>query len=393
VKHSSKIHALESIPFIYSCTFTHKQNQLKKRHRNISFHVAAWVLFLLYEWIFKQGILLKPETSIFSLKIVAIRVFVLIPVVYVSLYLLVPRLFLIGRRLAFILALFGVIVAATLLMKSMNYFLVLKGVEGFAATYLKSISGFTGWLIFMGNIAFNVSFALMFFFVNKWLIDDKKRKELEAANKEAELQLLKSQVQPHFLFNTLNNIYALSRQGSPHTTEMIYRLSSLLEYMLYDSNQQWTMLSRELAYIKNYLEIEKIRYGNRLDVSFNTFGDIEGLSVPPLVLLPFVENSFKHGLSQQTDSCWLRIEINCDNDWLLMKVENSKAEKETTPAVSKGGIGILNVRKRLSILLEDDYELNQFDSKDSYLVTLKIRPKQFKQHEKSGPSMEVLSGR
>jgi uncharacterized membrane protein len=313
--------------------------------------------------------------------------------VYISLYYLVPRFFLKGKRFAFIAALFGLIVAATLVMKTLNYYLVLKGVEGYAPNYIKSISGLTGWLIFMGNIAFNVSFALMFFFINKWVIDDKKRKELEAANKEAELQLLKSQVQPHFLFNTLNNIYALSRKGSPDTTEMIYRLSGLLEYMLYDSNREWTLLSRELAYIQNYLEIEKIRYGNRLDVSFNTYGNTTGVSVPPLVLLPFVENSFKHGLSQQTESCWLRIEINYDNEWLSMKVENSKAEIETGSLIHKGGIGILNVQKRLSILLDDNYELNHFDSKDSYLVTLKLKPKQAKQYEKSAPAMEMLSGR
>jgi sensor histidine kinase YesM len=319
---------------------------------------------------------------------------VLIPAVYVSLYWLVPRLFLKGKHVTFIISLFGVLVAATFVMKTLNYFLVLKGVEGFAPTYIKSISGLTGWLIFMGNIAFNVSFALMFFFINKWIIDDKKRRELEAANKEAELQLLKSQVQPHFLFNTLNNIYALSRKGSPDTTEMIYRLSGLLEYMLYDSNREWTLLSRELAYIQNYLEIEKIRYGNRLDVSFNIFGNTDAILIPPLVLLPFVENSFKHGLSQQTEACWLRIELNYDNEWLLMKVENSKAEKEADELEKKGGLGILNVRKRLSILLQDNYELNQFDSKDSYLVTLKLKPKQEeKQHEKSAHTMEMLSGR
>jgi sensor histidine kinase YesM len=278
-------------------------------------------------------------------------------------------------------------------MKTLTYFLVLEGVAGYAPTYIQSISSLTGWMVFMGNIAFNVSFALMFFFINKWVIEDRKRKVLEAANKEAELQLLKSQVQPHFLFNTLNNIYALSRKGSPDTTEMIYRLSGLLEYMLYDSNREWTLLSRELAYIQNYLEIEKIRYGNRLDVSLNIFGNTEKVLIPPLVLLPFVENSFKHGLSQQTEACWLRIEVNYEGDWLFLKVENSKAEIEEDAVTKKGGIGIMNVRKRLSILLDDNYELNQFDSKDSYLVTLKLKPKQAKQHEKSAHSMEVLSGR
>jgi two-component system, LytTR family, sensor kinase len=362
---------------------------MSRKYRNVVLHAAAWLLFLLYEWIFKQGVLNNPETSVFHLKIVAIRVLVLIPAVYFTLYYLVPRFLLKGQRLLFTGMLIATLAADTFVMKTLNYFLVLQGMEGFAPTYLKSISGITGWLIFMGNIAFNISFALMFYFINKWVRDDKKRQELETANKDAELRLLKSQVQPHFLFNTLNNIYALSKKNSPHTTEMIYRLSGLLEYMLYDSNREWTPLAREIAYIQHYLEIEKIRYGNRLDVSFTTFGNLEDLQVPPLVLLPFVENSFKHGLSQQTDGCWLRIEISYEAPWLFMKVENSKPESEGVE-IKKGGLGILNVRKRLDILLEDRFELKQLDAPDSYLVTLKLQPKQKEPtYEKSSRPVEV----
>ena len=330
---------------------------------------------------------------LFHLKIVGIRVWALIPAVYFTLYFLVPRFLLKGQRLLFTVLLILTIAADTLLMKTLNYFLVLQGVEGFAPTYIQSISGLTGWLIFMGNIAFNISFALMIFFINKWVKDDQKRQALEVANKEAELRLLKSQVQPHFLFNTLNNIYALSKKGSPHTTEMIYRLSGLLEYMLYDSSREWTPLEREITYIRHYLEIEKIRYGQRLDISFTTFGNIEALQVPPLVLLPFVENSFKHGLSQHTGACWIRIEITYTAPWLLLKVENSKPENEITP-VKKGGLGIENVRKRLAILLDHNFELKQLDAPDSYLVTLKLIPKQTEQrHDKPARHLEVLGGR
>lgn len=360
------------------------------KYRNVGTHILAWLLFLLYEWLFKQGVLNNPETSLFNLKIVAIRVLILIPSVYFTLYLLVPRLFLKGHKMVFIFSTIGTIAIAALLMRTFNYFLVLKGVPGFAESYWKLMTGVTGWLIFMGNIAFNISFALMFFFINKWVKDERKRKELEAVNKEVELQLLKSQVQPHFLFNTLNNIYALSLKDPSKTSEMIYRLSGLLEYMLYDSNRVWILLSKEITYIRNYLEIEKIRYGSRLDVSYQTYGNLEYLYVPPLILLPFVENSFKHGLSQQTEYCWLRIEVHYQTPWLLMKVENSKPHN-LLDVKKTGGLGILNVRKRLEILMGEDYDLKQYDAPDSYLILLKLKPKfNVIQHEESTRSLEVL---
>jgi hypothetical protein len=361
---------------------------MQKKHRTVMMHALAWLLFLLYEWIFKQGLLFNPEKTVFHLKIVSIRIFCLIPAVYFTLYYLIPKFLLKGRGITFTATLILTIAADTLLMKTLNYFLVLQGVEGYAPTYIKSISGLTGWLIFMGNIAFNISFAMMFFFINKWVTDEKKRRELEAANKDAELRLLKSQVQPHFLFNTLNNIYALSQKDAAQTSEMIYRLSGLLEYMLYDSNQEWTSLDRELKYIDHYLQIEKIRYGKRLDIAFHTYGELEGLQVPPLILLPFVENSFKHGLSQTTGACWLRIEVSYQKPWLMMKVENSQPEEKAS-IQQPGGIGVTNVQKRLSILLEDDFELKQMDAPDSYLVTLKLQPKQMPAHEKIARHHEV----
>lgn len=205
------------------------------------------------------------------------------------------------------------------------------------------------------------------------------------------LQLLKSQVHPHFLFNTINNIYALSKKGSPDTTEMIYRLSGLLEYMLYDSSREWISLEQEIRYIKNYLEIEKLRYGNRLDVSFTTWGNWQGVEVPPLILLPFVENAFKHGLSRQAGTCWLRIEVGYDEQRLALKVENSKPEAEAPPA-AKGGIGISNVRKRLQILLGETFDIKQLAGADSYLVTLTFQPK-ITGHEKRGRQVAMPGSR
>ena len=144
--------------------------------------------------------------------------------------------------------------------------------------------------------------------------------------------------------------------------------------MLYDSSKEWISLQQELDYINNYLEIEKIRYGTRLDVSFTMYGVLEGLEVPPLVFLPFVENAFKHGLSRQTGKAWLRIEVSYDGTELTLKVENSHSEAALQKH-AKGGMGIDNVRRRLGILMKDAFSIKQLEGKETYLVILSFQPK------------------
>jgi two-component system, LytTR family, sensor kinase len=340
--------------------------------RLLLIHGSAWLAFFLYEWIFKQGVLNNPETSYFHFQIVVIRVLTLMPVVYFTLYFLMPVLLFRGHRFGFVSGLMLAIVIDAFVMKSMTWVLILKGREGFADTYWKSLGNITGWLIFSGNIAFNISFAAMIYLINKWAIDEKTRQQLQTAKKEAELSLLKSQVQPHFIFNTLNNIYALSKRQAAETSEMIHRLSNLLAYMIYDSNKEWISLRQEVAYIEDYIAIEKIRYGDRLDVSLQIYTDTSRLTVPPLILLPFIENSFKHGLSMQAETCWIRIEITEVPGWIIFKVENSVSEEVNT-SVRSGGTGISNVKKRLDILLNKNYSLSQTESGDRYLVALKLK--------------------
>jgi len=142
-----------------------------------------------------------------------------------------------------------------------------------------------------------------------WL---KKQKEFLSAEKEktaAELQLLKAQIHPHFLFNTLNNIYAFSLKESPKTPGMIAKLSSLLSYILYDCKDNEMPLEKEIEVMQNYIDLERERHGNRLDVSMNVEGELQGRHIAPLLLLPFIENAFKHGTSEQLDKQWLSIDI------------------------------------------------------------------------------------
>jgi two-component system, LytTR family, sensor kinase len=195
--------------------------------------------------------------------------------------------------------------------------------------------------------------------------------QLEKEKLAAELKLLKSQINPHFLFNTLNNLYALTLNNSAKAPQMVYKLSELMSYMLYDSNQAEVALEKEIHYVKNYIEFEKLRYGERLEVTFNFYGSIDGIMVAPLLMLPFVENSFKHGARNQLHGGWIHIDIEMQEDNLILKVENSKPEFHPE-SVMASGIGLNNVNKRLDHLYPQRYSLQLFDERDTYMAVLRL---------------------
>jgi len=145
---------------------------------------------------------------------------------------------------------------------------------------------------------------------------------------------------------------------------MIHKLSELMSYMLYESNQAEVLLDQEVEYIRNYIALEKIRYGERAEISFNVYNNQNDLLVAPLLLLPFVENSFKHGVRNQLDNDWISIELDIVDDEIVFKVENSKVNK---PTAKQAGIGLGNVMKRLDCLYPDSHSLTIFDEPDTYM--------------------------
>lgn len=212
----------------------------------------------------------------------------------------------------------------------------------------------------------------------------RKQQEWMQAEKEkimSELQLLKAQVHPHFLFNTLNNIYSFSLENSPKTPGMILKLSSLLGYMLYDCKAEEVLLEKEIEVMKNYIDLEKERYGNKIDISLNIEGDIKDRFMAPLLLLPFLENAFKHGTSEQLEKSWLSIDISVKQFTLRCKIANSK--NEIVP-VSKSGIGIQNVKQRLRFLYPNKHELKLSDEGVFFVVSLVIELVNYR-HEYAPP--------
>ena len=186
----------------------------------------------------------------------------------------------------------------------------------------------------------------------------------------AELQLLKAQVHPYFLFNTLNNIYSFSLDQSPKTPGLILKLSSLLSYMLYDCNGDQVRLEKEIESIKNYVGLEKERHGSKLEISWNVEGNVRDQFISPLLILPFLENAFKHGAAEEIESPWLSIDISVKSDIFRCKIANSKNEWMTR---SESGVGIKNVQKRLDFIYPGSYELKLNDEGNFFVVSLTLK--------------------
>ncbi|HLO79668.1 MAG TPA: histidine kinase [Chitinophagaceae bacterium] len=213
-------------------------------------------------------------------------------------------------------------------------------------------------------------FTSMIVLFKHWM---QKQKDLLIAKNEqvnAELQLLKAQIHPHFLFNTLNNIYAFSMERSPQTPQLILKLSSILSYMLYDCRATLVPLEKEIEVMNNYMDLEKERYGERIEISKNITGDIAQYQVAPLLMIPFLENAFKHGTSEDLEKPWMSIDIDVKNGTLWCKIVNSKSD---SPKPATSGIGIENVKKRLKLLYPETHELNMQDESDFYSVALSLK--------------------
>lgn len=198
----------------------------------------------------------------------------------------------------------------------------------------------------------------------------KKQQDWMKAEKEkvtAELQLLKAQVHPHFLFNTLNNIYSFSLENSPKTPGLILKLSSLLSYMLYDCKAEEVLLEKEIEIMKNYIDLEKERYGNKIEISWMVAGDVKDKYIVPLLFLPFLENAFKHGTSDQIEKPWLSVDISVNKQTIKCKMINSK---NMQVPFNSNGIGVQNVKRRLAFLYPGRHELKTNDEGSFFVVSM-----------------------
>lgn len=202
------------------------------------------------------------------------------------------------------------------------------------------------------------------------LATKEKEKLLIKDKLETELKFLKSQTNPHFLFNTLNNIYALSRKNSANTADAIMKLSGILRFMLYESGQESISVRDEAKLIADYIDLEKLRYGSRLDIIFEKQVDNDEELVSPLMLLPFVENAFKHGASESRFDSFIHIELKVNKGLLQFIVENNKTE-DTHKDGDNESIGLVNIRRQLELLYAD-YQMKVENEEHTFKVILQV---------------------
>lgn len=201
-----------------------------------------------------------------------------------------------------------------------------------------------------------------------WFSNERIQRNLESEKKDMELQFLKSQLNPHFLFNSLNNIYSLAYQKSEKTADAILKLSEIMRYMIYESNDSWVSLDKEVEYVESYVELQKLRFKDGAAVEISINGVIDGQKIVPLILISFVENAFKHGVANDAEDP-IKINIIANQKILHFSVTNKKS---TANKDAVGGVGLNNVERRLQLLYPDRYKLNIVNSATHYTTELML---------------------
>ncbi len=271
----------------------------------------------------------------------------------------------------------------TLIFISLGLTLILK----FQITYyftsgdvLPEYAGITSSIDFQyaTNVILGEVYVVAFVTAIKLAIDWIKQKEfLSETNEmllENELKYLRSQIQPHFFFNTLNNLYSLAIDKSDKAPNLILKLSDLMKYFLYETGKEFQILENEISHIKDYIEIEKLRYDENLKVSFNIIGKTKNTMIKPLILIPLVENAFKHGARNSTKNGYITIQLESTKNSLNFKVENSFENSTKKIKEQIGGIGLTNLKKRLELNYgPDDYSLETIKKKNKYIAQLKLK--------------------
>jgi two-component system, LytTR family, sensor kinase len=220
------------------------------------------------------------------------------------------------------------------------------------------------------GIAFTVVLAGFFVkFMDDWFVTDRRKSVLERENLRLELDFLKSQLNPHFLFNTLNNVQSYIVQDEKRKSiELIGRLSGFMRFALYECNEEYIALDKEISILQDYVELERVRCDDRTTITFTTAGHFNNYVIPPMLLMPFIENAFKHGADRQLQNSWINVAIRQQNNQLELQVENNF----TGMTVGNGGIGLRNVQRRLEHYFNHRHQLVVSAVNNVYKVRLTL---------------------
>ena len=295
---------------------------------------------------------------------------------YLNIFVLMPRFVFKRKYFLYVVFLIAILLLMVFIKFNLTYYLVSENIWPEGPVIIHDFT-FSYCIDMMIGELYVMTFVTAIKITMDWLHEQKRVADLEKIQLETELLFLRSQVSPHFFFNTLNNIYSLSLEGSKKTPKVILKLSELMRYLLYETKEKRQDLKNDILCIQNYLELERIRYADTLEINMNISGDIEGKKIAPMLLLSFVENAFKHGANKSIEKTKIDIDFIVENDFLNFRIVNTiPPELNNKPLIQEkqGGIGLTNVRKRLELgYKNEDYDIFIDDSNNQFIVQLKIK--------------------
>jgi len=321
--------------------------------------VLLWIVFYLLLLIYTSHKWSHPLFGFFNSTIATLSYII---AVYVHAFWLLPKLLHKNKNTAYFISSFLFIVSLVLLRMWIEKEVLLPIHQKFYA-FQWSHASFTTITLLVAFL-FGALLRVLFNYLNLLQV----KKELQSRQAETELNLLKAQVQPHFLFNTLNNIYSLAQSRSEKTPEMIARLSELMRYFIDEAPRQQVMLSTDLSFIKNYSELEQIRMLNPVIIEWKIDETLLKKPVPPMLLMPFVENVFKHGIDKLRQDNSVTILLQSDGQWLVYRVSNPICDEVKIST----GSGLLNLKKRLELLYPGHHTIQTKKENGQYIAELRI---------------------
>lgn len=340
-----------------------------KKMGQLLLHLLFWVgVLFFYTYFFRGNSTNFSDTFQFSLFLMPIT----IATTYVSIYKLIPDYLIPKRYWRFgLYSLYTLVISVYLLFVSIFFSLIYLSNFEYA-----EMNPATKNIIFIATAVYLVVVVVSAFKLLKLNFEQASRsKKLETKIldtqlklKEQELNYLKMQIHPHFLFNTLNTMYGFALKKADQTPDMILKLSNLLDYLLYQAEKPFVQLSEEIAHIKDYIELEKMRFNDTLDIQLKAQELSDDVTIAPMLLIPFIENSFKHG-SIQNGALRIGISISATMESIHFRISNSKSESHS----ESHGIGLENIKKRLDLLYPNSHTLSINETSDSFEVDLSLK--------------------
>lgn len=337
-------------------------------HNTLVFNLVLWISsFVLFLFLFTEEGQPKTIDFIYTGSFLSTIVF---PVL-INFYILIPNLLKKERYLLYLLAfIFNVSMFAHLNIWFFEHFIDYVFPDYYFISYHSNIALFTIFSVFL------VITTLIKLSVDWFYFNSHENRELKIRNQHIQTQLssLRSQINPHFLFNSLNVIYALAIENKAQTKDAIVQLSDILRYVIYDSNTERVTLKDEVILLKNYIEFQKFRHQQNDNITFKCNIEDENYPIYPMLLLPLVENSFKYGIKGDISNTFIRMNLKQKKDEFIFDIENNLSEN-LLEANEHSGLGLENIKKNLEIVYPKSHDLKIFKTKDTFKVVLKLTKK------------------